>query len=103
MREINITNNPAVNLTDTSSVRIEFPCEGYPIKIVGEASPDYERLVLEVVAIHAPDFDRSSVTVRDSKNGRYCSVTAKITATGEPQLKALFEDLKLQPLVRMVL
>jgi len=92
-----------INLTDTSSVRIEFPCENYPIKIVGEASPDYERLVLEAVESHAPGFDRSGATIRDSKNGRYCSVTVKITATGEDQLKALFEDLKRQPLVRMVL
>ncbi len=92
-----------VNLTDTSSVRIEFPCPDYPVKIVGEAAPDYQQRVLDVVAIHAPDFDRAQAAVKDSKNGRYCSVSVRITATGEPQLKALFEDLKQIPQVRMVL
>lgn len=88
---------------ESASVKIEFPCEGYLIKIVGEASLDYESLVLATVEEHAPGFDRSTVSVRNSKNGRYQSVTVQITATGEPQLKAMFEDLKQHPQVRMVL
>jgi putative lipoic acid-binding regulatory protein len=88
---------------DPDSVTIQFPCKDYPIKIVGEAAPDYRERVLDIVEKHAPGFDRTTVTVRDSSNGRYCSVTVRITATGEPQLKAMFEDLKQHPAVRMVL
>lgn len=83
--------------------KIEFPCENYPVKIVGDAAPDYHEQVLSMVEIHAPGFDRQSVEVRDSRNGRFCSVTVRITATGEPQLQALFEELKKHPSVRMVL
>ena len=88
---------------DPTPPKIEFPCENYLIKIVGEAGRDYDAAVLEMVELHAPGFDRELVTIRDSSNGRYCSVSVRITATGEPQLKAIFEELKRHPSVRMVL
>lgn len=93
----------AANPAEPTPPKIAFPCENYPIKIVGEAAPDYREVVLEVVEVHAPGFDRETAEVRDSRNGRFRSVTVRITATGEPQLKAMFEDLKQHPLVRMVL
>jgi putative lipoic acid-binding regulatory protein len=39
---------------DQTPPKIEFPCEDYPIKIVGDAEPRYEEVVLEVVENHAP-------------------------------------------------
>lgn len=86
-----------------SRVTIQFPCDNYPVKIIGEAGGDYHDEVLKIVEIHAPGFDRETVSMRDSRNGRFVSVTVSITATGEPQLKALFEDLKQHPSVHMVL
>ena len=52
---------------------------------------------------HAPGFDRSKITVRDSSKGRWQSITLVITATGKPQLEAIFADLKTSDLVKMVL
>jgi uncharacterized protein len=43
------------------------------------------------------------VTVKDSSGGRFASVNLTIWATGEPQLKALFDDLKASGRVHMVL
>lgn len=73
--------------------KIEFPCD-YPIAVVGEAAPDFLSLVEEIVESHAPGFLRERTTVRPSAGGRYVSVRVTITATGEPQLRALFEALK---------
>lgn len=73
--------------------KIEFPCE-YPIAVVGEAAPDFLSLVEEIVEEHAPGFPRERTTVRASGGGRYVSVRISITATGEPQLRSLFEALK---------
>ena len=82
--------------------KIEFPC-AYPVKVIGFSAPDYKQFVMDVTEIHAPGFDRTSVTLRESRTGKYCSVTITIEATGEPQLKALFEDLKASGRVTMVL
>jgi putative lipoic acid-binding regulatory protein len=73
--------------------RIEFPCE-YPIAIVGEAATDFRALVEQIVERHAPGFPRERTVIRPSRGGRFVSVRVVIVATGEPQLQALFAELK---------
>lgn len=90
-------------MTDTEAPKIEFPCEDYPIKIMGDAVDDFHSVVVTIIEKHSPNFDQTKITIRDSRNGRYQAVTVYITATGEPQLKALFEDLKTFDAVKMVL
>ncbi|ABE58903.1 MULTISPECIES: HP0495 family protein [Chromohalobacter] len=82
--------------------KIEFPCQ-YPIKIVGDAAPDFKAAVLDIVEQHAPGFDRSSVRMVDSRNGRFQSVRVVIRATGHEQLNALFHSLKATGRVHMVM
>jgi len=88
---------------DKSPPKIEFPCPDYPIKVLGEASERYREIVLSVMEIHAPGFDIEKITMRDSRNGTFQSVTVFITATGIDQLQAIFDDLKKLPETRMVL
>ncbi len=90
-------------MTEQKPPKIEFPCENYPIRVMGDAGEALQTFVLETFDKHCPGFDRSIVQVRPSSKGRYESVLVTITATGEPQLKALFEDLKQNPAVKMVL
>ena len=52
---------------------------------------------------HSPGFEHSKITVRDSKNRNFQSITVVIIATGPDQLESLFSDLKVDPLVKMVL
>lgn len=82
--------------------KIEFPCD-YPIKVMGEAHPEFHQHVLAVMDRHAAGFDRSKVNVRDSRKGRWQSITVVIQATGEDQLMAIFADLKTSRRVQMVL
>ena len=87
---------------DQPEVKIEFPCE-YPIKVLGNNTSGFIEAVLAMCKRHAPELDESAATVKHSSEGRFVSVTVTIMATGEPQLKALYEDLKLNGDVKMVI
>lgn len=82
--------------------RIEFPCD-YPIKIMGHSHHELHEIVVQTINEHAPGFNRNLTTIRHSEKGNYQSITVTITATGTPQLQAIFEDLKKSPLIKMVL
>lgn len=89
--------------TDVPAPKIEFPCERYPIKVIGEAGEGFADLVVEVIQRHAPDLDPASLVSRDSRNGRFLSVQVLITATSIEQLQAIHSDLKATGRVHMVL
>lgn len=89
-------------MTTQEAPKIEFPC-AYPLKIVGRAGHDFQQLVLDVIEVHAPGFDQTSVSLQESSGGKFQSVRVTITATGEPQLKSIFEDLKATGRVQMVI
>ncbi|MFC2991535.1 HP0495 family protein [Halomonas tibetensis] len=88
--------------TDGKPPKITFPCR-YPIKVVGNAAEDFAAVVCQVVTRHDPHFDATDMRVVDSRNGRYQSVRLTLLATGEPQLQALFVELKATGRVHMVL
>jgi putative lipoic acid-binding regulatory protein len=87
---------------DVQEPKIEFPCD-YPIKIMGRSCDHFKGTVLEIVEEHSPDYDRTSVVMKDSSKGTWVSMTVTIIATGETQLEALHSDLKNSGIVKMVL
>lgn len=89
-------------MTEPEAPRIEFPCD-YPIKVMGETCEEFREHVLTVMERHAPGFDQTKVSIRESRKSTFQAVTVIITATGKPQLEALFIDLKTSSRVRMVL
>lgn len=96
----------AAAMTDTPDVqapKIEFPCERYPIKVIGDSFDGFSDLVIEIIQRHAPDLDATTLVVRDSRNGRFLSVQVLITATGVEQLQAIHVDLRATGRVHMVL
>ena len=86
----------------TDAPKIEFPCD-YPIKVIGVNHDNLREVVVEIVRSHAPDLVEESVSLHDSRAGKYRSVRMSINATGEPQLKALHQALLKEPLVKLVL
>jgi uncharacterized protein len=90
-------------MSDLPPPKIEFPCAGYTIRVMGEASTHFRAHVVEVFERHASDFDREAMRIRPSRNGRFESLNIVITATGVEQLQAIFDDLKKHPAVQMVL
>jgi len=82
--------------------KIEFPC-AYPVKVLGRQVEEFETAILEVLRRHAPDLDTETLSLRESRKGRFVSLTVTITATGPDQLDALHRDLLDTGLVQMVL
>jgi uncharacterized protein len=83
--------------------KIEFPCEDYMVKVVRNSDDLVHEFVMDVMRRHAPELDEALVKLKPSRNGKFTSVTFFILATGEPQLQALFDELKAHPGVHMVL
>lgn len=86
----------------TSEPKIEFPCD-YPLWIIGEGRPQFQEQVLAIVRRHVAEVHESSINVRESRGGSYCSVRVTIVATGADQLQLLHAALVAEPAVRMVL
>jgi putative lipoic acid-binding regulatory protein len=81
---------------------IQYPTD-FPIKIVGINQAGFEAQIAQVLRAHAPDFDITSIQVRESRAGKYLSISATITATSRSQLDALYLELTRHPMVRVVL
>lgn len=82
--------------------KIEFPCQ-YPIKVMGEAAPDFKMFVYDTIKKHADGLEHQHVTIRESRTGKFHAVTVTIEATGTTQLEAIFQSLKESGRVKMVL
>lgn len=89
-------------MSDIEAPKIEFPLD-YGIKVVANAVDGFEAQMLAILLEHDPKFDASSMVKTASKNGNYISYRVRIWATGEDQLKALFEALKATGEVHFVL
>ena len=81
---------------------LAFPCD-FPIKIMGQTQPGFAQAVLAVVTRHAPDFDAATMEMRNSREGKYLSLTVPIRAVSREQLDELYRELCDHPRVKMVL
>ncbi len=90
-------------MTDKDAPKIEFPCDDYPIKVIGRDEPGFRDLVIEVMQKHVVYFDHGSVTEQPSSRGSFISIRVKITATGVTQLKSIHRDLLATGRVKMVI
>ncbi len=90
-------------MSNQEAPKIQFPCENYPIKVVGNNENDFKGYVLETVQVHCPDLDIEQVTLQESRTGKFLSVRLFITARGEEHLDRLHKDLKSSGRVHTVL
>lgn len=97
-----ILSSPGDGNKTQETPQIEFPCD-YAIKIVGNNDVEFDHDMLDIVERFSPELDRSKVTHRDSRNGKYRALHVTIHATGEEQLNELFLALKATGRVQMVL
>ncbi|MCX7140088.1 MAG: DUF493 domain-containing protein [Proteobacteria bacterium] len=81
---------------------LAFPCD-FPIKIMGQTQPGFAQAIMDVVLRHAPDFDAATMEMRNSREGKYLSLTVTIRATSREQLDDLYRELCDHPMVKMVL
>lgn len=81
---------------------LEFPCQ-FPVKAFGHQHPDFARIVLDVVRKHAEETTEEDLTMNNSRNGRYLSVTITIRATSQVQLDNIYRALSDHEMVVMAL
>jgi uncharacterized protein len=81
---------------------LQFPCE-FPIKAFGPADVEFEALVIGIVRRHAPNLTEGSINNRESRGGKYQSITVTIRATSQAQLDSIYRDLSSDPRVLMSL
>lgn len=92
--------DPDIKSTDESA--LVFPCE-FPIKAMGLAINDFDSLVVELVRRHVSDLKEGAVRTRNSKKGKYVSVTVSVTAESQIQLDNIYQELTACEKILMVL
>lgn len=81
---------------------IEYPSQ-FPIKVMGNNVDGFVHAVTQIAEQFDPDFDASTIELRDSKAGKYLGVTITVTATSREQLDDLYRALSGHPMVKVVL
>jgi uncharacterized protein len=81
---------------------IEYPSR-FPIKVMGAKVEGLVHAITTIAKQFDPDFDASTVELRESKGGNYLGVTITITATSREQLDELYRTLSTHPMVKVVL
>lgn len=83
--------------------KIEFPCENYPVKVLGVCAEDYLEVIHAIIQKHAPECSKHNVKTNESSKGSFQSCTFYITATSIDQLGQLHSELQAHEYVRMVI
>lgn len=75
---------------------MEFPLE-FPVKAMGLHTDSFKSLVLEIISVHVDTTDVLSVSDKQSRTGKYLSVTCTIMARSRHQLDAIYDALTQHP------
>ena len=89
-------------MTDEQGSLFKFPCD-FPIKAMGLATDDFDSLVVGIVRRHVDDLPEGAVAYRESRKGKYVSVTVTIRAESQNQLDRLYQELSAHERILMVL
>ena len=81
---------------------IEYPSQ-FPIKVMGAKADGFVHAVTKIAERFDPNFDASTIELRNSKAGNYLGVTITVTATSREQLDNLYRALTSHPMVKVVL
>ncbi len=81
---------------------IDYPCR-FPIKVMGENVTTFMETMAAVALQFDPQFDATSIEVRNSRNSRYLGLTLTITATSREQLDDAYRAFSSHPMVKIVL
>jgi len=89
-------------VTTAQESLIEYPSQ-FPIKVMGFKSDGLVHAISLIARQFDPDFDASTIELRESKGGKYLGVTVTVTATSREQLDELYRTLSTHPMVKVVL
>jgi len=77
---------------------IEFPCE-FPIKVMGPAIPEFHTVIENIAKKHDPKHIPEETKQKNSKTGKYVSLTLNFHAKDKAQLDTVYHDLTNNELV----
>jgi putative lipoic acid-binding regulatory protein len=81
---------------------IEYPSK-FPIKVMGNRVEGLVHAITRIALQFDPDFDASTIELRESKGGKYLGITITVNATSREQLDELYRTLSTHPMVKVVL
>ena len=93
---------PIIGEGDNTETLLEFPCD-FGIKVMGLAGDDFVALVLSLIQPHVENLDATRVQTKQSKSGKYTSVTVPVWATSKTQLDAIYGALHAHERVKYLL
>lgn len=85
-----------------SKPKITFPCQ-YPIKVIGKASDHFDAEIIAAINPFLENPFEGTVQHKNSNEKNFTSVTITLSIQKEQQLQDIFEALKKNPNVLMVL
>ena len=95
--------SPAKDAADpTTPSLIVYPAQ-FPITVMGRRVDGLVHAISTIALAFDPDFDASTIELRESKGGNYLGVTITVTATSREQLDELYRTLSTHPMVKVVL
>jgi uncharacterized protein len=71
--------------------------------VMGERVDGLVAAVTAIARQFDPQFDATTVELRESSGGKYLGVTVTVTATSREQLDELYRTLSTHPMVKVVL
>ncbi len=86
----------------TAETCFEFPCQ-FPIKIMANPQKETMEFILSVFEKYVPEHNEIDFKTRESKTGKYISVTAIFEAKSKEQLDNIYSEISKHPEVHMVL
>lgn len=81
---------------------IIYPC-AFPIKVMGLKVEGLVHAISHIALQFDPQFDATTIELRESKGGKYIGVTITINATSREQLDEIYRTLSTHPMVKVVL
>ncbi len=75
----------------------------FPVKVMGANQEDFEGLVVSIIQKHASVVMEKAVIRRQSRNGRFVSITVHVQAESQAQLDAIYGELSAHERVLMML
>ena len=88
--------------TEPAESLIVYPSP-VPIKVMGVRVEGLVQAITAVAHQLDPEFDATTIELRESKGGKYLGVTITVTATSREQLDELYRALSTHPMVKVVL
>ena len=89
-------------MSNSNEEIFDFPCD-YSFKVFGKKTPDFRRIVCDIIEPLSGQLHNNQITKKVSSKGAYVSLTVKIIATSRTQLDRINEELQKCPQVAYLL